>query len=110
MCGLHVICRRTCLITRRRWRTAECRGVSRWRSPSSADGRAWICCARQMRQTCAVSNGELRQRAADLGISVNYWDWHGREVTVSDETLEAIMVSLAEARPDTSGFVTPDAV
>ena len=57
-----------------------------------------------------VSNGELRRRAADLGISVNYWDWQGREVTVPDETLEAIVASLAEARPDTSGFVAPDAV
>jgi 4-alpha-glucanotransferase len=63
-----------------------------------------------MRQTCAVSNGELRQRAADLGISVNYWDWHGREVTVSDETLAAIVASLSEARSDPTAFVAPQAV
>jgi len=47
-----------------------------------------------------VSNGELRQRAAELGVSVSYWDWHGREVAVSDETLEAI-VSCLEQVPST---------
>jgi 4-alpha-glucanotransferase len=57
-----------------------------------------------------VSNGELRQRAASLGISVNYWDWHGREITVSDATLEAIVASLAEAGPARDVFVVPDAV
>ena len=39
-----------------------------------------------MRQTGRVSNGELRQRAAELGVSVSYWDWQGHEVTVPDET------------------------
>lgn len=41
-----------------------------------------------------VSIGELRQRAAELGVSVSYWDWHGHEVPVSDETLEAIVSCL----------------
>jgi 4-alpha-glucanotransferase len=68
-----------------------------------------------MRQTCAVSNGELRQRAAELGVSVNYWDWQGREVTVSDETLAAIVAALEDARvekalaPD-AAFSAPEAV
>ena len=41
-----------------------------------------------------VSNGELRQRAAELGVSVSYWDWQGHEVIVSDETLAAIVAAL----------------
>jgi 4-alpha-glucanotransferase len=41
-----------------------------------------------------VSNRELRRRAAELGVSVSYWDWQGREVTVSDETLAAIVTVL----------------
>jgi len=46
-----------------------------------------------------VSNPELRRRAAELGVSVSYWDWRGHEVTVSDETLAAIVSCLEEARP-----------
>jgi 4-alpha-glucanotransferase len=45
-----------------------------------------------------VSDGELRRRAAALGVSVSYWDWQGREVTVPDETLRAIVAAL-EAVP-----------
>jgi 4-alpha-glucanotransferase len=48
-----------------------------------------------------VSNGELRQRAAELGVSVNYWDWHGQEVCVPDETLAAIVSVLDNARVPT---------
>jgi 4-alpha-glucanotransferase len=43
-----------------------------------------------------VNEWELRQRAAELGVSVSYWDWRGHEVTVSDETLRAIVSALEE--------------
>jgi 4-alpha-glucanotransferase len=46
-----------------------------------------------------VSNGELRHRAAELGVSVSYWDWRGEEVRVSDETLAAIVAELEQAPP-----------
>lgn len=62
-----------------------------------------------------VSNGELRQRAAELGVSVSYWDWQGHEVTVSDETLAAIVAALetvpTESAPAAeSSHRAPDAV
>jgi 4-alpha-glucanotransferase len=58
-----------------------------------------------------VSDGELRRRAALLGVSVNYWDWQGREVTVSDETLQAIVTALEEVPPAAGdGLTAPDAV
>jgi len=57
-----------------------------------------------------VSNRELRQRAAELGVSVSYWDWQGREVTVSDETLTAIVAALEDAPPADPGFAAPGAV
>jgi 4-alpha-glucanotransferase len=41
-----------------------------------------------------VSNWELRSRAAELGVSVSYWDWQGQEVIVSDQTLAAIVAVL----------------
>jgi 4-alpha-glucanotransferase len=44
-----------------------------------------------------VNNGELRRRAAELGVSVSYWDWQGREVIVPDETLAAIVAVLENA-------------
>ena len=43
-----------------------------------------------------VSNAELRQRAAELGVSVSYWDWQGHEVIVSDQTLAAIVAVLED--------------
>ena len=57
-----------------------------------------------------VSNGELRRRAAELGVSVSYWDWHGHEVVVSDETLAAIVAALEDAPPPDESFTPPDAV
>ena len=57
-----------------------------------------------------VSNGELRRRAAELGVSVSYWDWQGHEVTVSDETLAAIVAALEEAPPSDAAFSAPAAV
>ena len=39
----------------------------------------------------------MRHRAAELGVSVSYWDWQGHEVTVPDETLAAIV---AATEPD----------
>ena len=49
-----------------------------------------------------MSDGELRRRAAELGVSVNYWDWQGREITVPDETLRAIVTAL-ESVPSAVG-------
>jgi 4-alpha-glucanotransferase len=58
-----------------------------------------------------VSNEELRRRAAELGVSVSYWDWLGHEVTVSDETLAAIVTALEDAPADAgTGFTVPEAV
>jgi len=57
-----------------------------------------------------VDNGELRRRAAELGVSVSYWDWQGREVTVPDTTLTAIVAALEDAPPADSSFAAPDAV
>src|ERR1700761_3510275 len=57
-----------------------------------------------------VSNGELRQRAAELGVSVSYWDWQGHEVTVSDETLTAIIAALEDAPQADGSFTAADAV
>jgi len=45
-----------------------------------------------------VSNGELRRRATELGVSVSYWDWQGHEVSVPETTLAAIVAALEEAR------------
>src|ERR1700735_329116 len=39
----------------------------------------------------------MRGRAAELGVSVSYWDWQGHEVTVPDETLRAIVTALESA-------------
>jgi 4-alpha-glucanotransferase len=50
-----------------------------------------------------VSDGELRRRAAELGVSVNYWDWQGREITVSDETLTAIVGALDAVSVESAG-------
>jgi hypothetical protein len=46
-----------------------------------------------------VSNAELRQRAEALGVQVIFWDWQGRETTVPDETLEAIVAVLGDVPP-----------
>ena len=54
-----------------------------------------------------MTSEELRWRAAAIGVSVNFWDWRGREVTVPDETLAAILEALGDPPPpapaDTSG-------
>jgi 4-alpha-glucanotransferase len=55
-----------------------------------------------------VSDGELRRLAAELGVSVNYWDWQGREITVPDETLRAIVTAL-ESVPSAVGSAAPAA-
>jgi 4-alpha-glucanotransferase len=54
-----------------------------------------------------VSNGELRRRAAELGVSVSYWDWRGHEITVPDETLTAIVAALEEAPQADGSFTAP---
>ena len=51
-----------------------------------------------------VNNGELRRRAAELGVSVSYWDWRGREVIVPDETLAAIVTVLENAGLENAGL------
>jgi 4-alpha-glucanotransferase len=58
-----------------------------------------------------VNDRELRQRAAELGVSVSYWDWQRRDVIVSDETLRAIVMALEEV-PLAAGHgpIAPDAV
>jgi hypothetical protein len=62
-----------------------------------------------VRQTRRVSNQELRQRAAGLGVSVSYWDWRGHEVSVPDETLAAIVAALEDAPAPGGGFTPPQA-
>jgi len=57
-----------------------------------------------------VSNAELRHRAAELGVSVSYWDWRGQEVVVPDETLAAIVAVLEDAPPADGADRPPDAV
>ena len=60
-----------------------------------------------------VGNGELRRRAAELGVSVSYWDWQGHEVSVPDETLKSIVAALetvpVETVPPAEGSFTPPA-
>lgn len=51
----------------------------------------------RVRHTRHVSSDELRRRAAALGVAVSYWDWHGNEQRVSDETLDAIVAELQDA-------------
>ncbi|HET9081024.1 MAG TPA: 4-alpha-glucanotransferase [Trebonia sp.] len=55
-----------------------------------------------------MDSGELRRRAAELGVSVSYWDWQGHEVTVPDDTLAAIVAALEEAPPADGSFTAPD--
>jgi 4-alpha-glucanotransferase len=57
-----------------------------------------------------VGNAELRQQAAELGVSVSYWDWQGHEVVVSDETLTAIVAALEDAPAAEAAFAAPAAV
>jgi 4-alpha-glucanotransferase len=62
-----------------------------------------------------VNDGEIRRRAAELGVSVSYWDWQGHEVTVPDETLRAIVTALesvpaADGGPAGVGGPAADAV
>jgi 4-alpha-glucanotransferase len=57
-----------------------------------------------------VTIGELRQRAAELGVSVSYWDWQGQQVHVGDETLAAIVAELEQAPPPDSTLSAPEAV
>jgi 4-alpha-glucanotransferase len=47
--------------------------------------------------------GELRRRAAAMGIDATYWDWTGKEVTVGAQTLAAILDALGDAPPPGAG-------
>jgi 4-alpha-glucanotransferase len=53
---------------------------------------------------------ELQRRAVELGVSVNYWDWHGNQVAVPDETLSAIVGALEAAPPPGDGLAAVDTV
>jgi 4-alpha-glucanotransferase len=53
-----------------------------------------------------MSNGELRERAAALGVAVTYWDWQGNERQVPDETLAKI-VGVIESAPQVSSQCFP---
>lgn len=57
-----------------------------------------------------VNSGELRRRAAELGVSASYWDWQGQEVAVPDATLEAIVATLEAVPPVTGERARSDAV
>ena len=62
------------------------------------------------RLSAGEQRAELRRRAAELGVSVSYWDWQGHEVIVSDETLAAIVAALEDAPPPDAAFGAPGAV
>jgi 4-alpha-glucanotransferase len=49
-----------------------------------------------------VSDGELRERAAALGVAVRYWDWKGNQREVPDETLAKIVAVIESAPPVTA--------
>ena len=57
-----------------------------------------------------MNTAQLRQRAAELGVSVRYRDWQGQEVTVADETLAAIVAELEKAPPADQASAAPEAV
>jgi 4-alpha-glucanotransferase len=57
-----------------------------------------------------VSTGELRHRAAELGVAVSYHDWQGQEVIVPDATLAAIVAALEDAPLADGTSRAPDAV
>jgi 4-alpha-glucanotransferase len=46
-----------------------------------------------------VDSAELRRRAVEMGVAVNYWDWHGNEQRLPDETLAEIVAVLEDAPP-----------
>jgi 4-alpha-glucanotransferase len=54
-----------------------------------------------------MSDRELRQRAAALGVSVSYWDWRGQETIVSGDTLAAIVAALGDPAPGDATLLTP---
>jgi 4-alpha-glucanotransferase len=47
----------------------------------------------------ANRDGDLRRRARVHGVAVSYQDWHGREVTVPDQTLAAVLAALGDSVP-----------
>jgi hypothetical protein len=46
-----------------------------------------------------VSYGDLRDRAAAMGVEVTYWDWNGCQTIVGDDTLAAIVGALGDVPP-----------
>jgi 4-alpha-glucanotransferase len=53
----------------------------------------------RVRHTRRMDSAELRHRAAEIGVSVNYRDWQGNERQVPDQTLAAIVSVLQDAPP-----------
>ncbi len=43
-----------------------------------------------------MTTGDLRSRATAYGVDVTYWDWQGRETSVGDETLAAILAAIGD--------------
>jgi 4-alpha-glucanotransferase len=94
MSGPRGTCNHTYLTSPRRW--------------PSAVGAA----ACRVRQTRRVDTAELRRRAAEMGVSVSYWDWYGNEQQLPDETLAEIVGVLEDSPPPAGlpGDVDRDAV
>lgn len=57
-----------------------------------------------------MSNGELRELAAALGVAVTYWDWQGNERQVPGETLAKIAGVLESAPPAPAGLPADEGV
>ncbi len=53
-----------------------------------------------------MTSDETRRRAAAQGVAISYRDWHGRQVEVSQRTLDAILDALGEL-PDAGGTAAP---
>ena len=46
-----------------------------------------------------MTRDETRRRAGAYGVATSYRDWHGRQVEVADETLDAVLRALGSASP-----------
>ena len=57
-----------------------------------------------------MSNRELRERAAALGMAASFWDWQGVERQVPDKTLSAIMSVIESAPAVASPAAAPDVI
>jgi 4-alpha-glucanotransferase len=115
MSGLRWICRRLSPITRQRCDPCRTVLISGLLTYWSRDGGQKVQYSRLWGTLVRVGNRELRQRAAELGVSVSYWDWQGHEVSVPDATLEAIVAALEDVQVEKAlaangSFTPPDTV